>query len=542
MSDSDGDFSDELLELAGATEKKRKRREGTSKSEAKRRKKADTSDADGPESEDDVEENPYPLDGKYIDEYDRQRLLEMPEIEREEVIAQRLEELQRITDKRNLDQMLKAQKDGDGDSVAKAAKRQHTVRGATKEKSRKLDELKAKRKAKDERKRSRGSPKRDRSSSPMEMETADEEEDGQITKVEQEEEKERKLLGMALPNDGPMTMEDLNKVRLTRDALAKHFLAPWFEDYVKGAYVRYLVGVDKYRIYEITQVQTHSKNYKINDKVTCNLVLELKYGTSVEVVPMDRVSNVDFNEGEFGRFKITWEAARIKLPTKRELEKKAAQITKLVNQPRTESDIAAMLRRKSQLQGDIGKPQTNRTLERARLMQARTLALRRNDKADVAMLDAQLAEFSVESPPVQPELTENTSVLLARVNERNRKANQEAVRRAELQEAERKRRERRLGTPTSFDPSARLRTVPRMFASRYEYLSLQMFKIPSATRLRLSIHRSTTPNPAISPTPDASSTKTPRTATEQSPSKAGAGKGDFQGRILDTIEFDLGDF
>src|SRR6267154_1912402 len=38
MSDSDGDFSDELLELAGATEKKRKRREGTSRSETKRRK------------------------------------------------------------------------------------------------------------------------------------------------------------------------------------------------------------------------------------------------------------------------------------------------------------------------------------------------------------------------------------------------------------------------------------------------------------------------------------------------------------------------
>jgi hypothetical protein len=33
-----------------------------------------TSDADGPESEeDDVDENPYPLDGKYIDEYDRQQ-------------------------------------------------------------------------------------------------------------------------------------------------------------------------------------------------------------------------------------------------------------------------------------------------------------------------------------------------------------------------------------------------------------------------------------------------------------------------------------
>jgi hypothetical protein len=69
----------------------------------------------------------------------------------------------------------------------------------------------------------------------MEMETSDEEaEDGQITKFEQEEEKERKLLGMTVQNDEPMTMADLNKVRLTRDALAKHFLAPWFEDYVRG--------------------------------------------------------------------------------------------------------------------------------------------------------------------------------------------------------------------------------------------------------------------------------------------------------------------
>jgi hypothetical protein len=69
----------------------------------------------------------------------------------------------------------------------------------------------------------------------MEMETSDEEaEDGQITKFEQEEEKERKLLGMTVQNDEPMTMVDLNKVRLTRDALAKHFLAPWFEDYVRG--------------------------------------------------------------------------------------------------------------------------------------------------------------------------------------------------------------------------------------------------------------------------------------------------------------------
>jgi len=144
-----------------------------------------------------------------------------------------------------------------------------------------------------------------------------------------------------------------------------------------------------------------------------------------------------------------------------------------------------MLRRKSQLQGDAVKPQANRvSLERARLMQERNLALRRNDKEDAAKLDIQLAELAVESPPVHSDPPESSSALLAKVNERNRKANHEAIRRAELQEAERKRRERRFGTPTIVDPSARLRTVPRMFASRYGFPPLPMVNPRSSARLR----------------------------------------------------------
>jgi RNA polymerase-associated protein RTF1 len=97
--------------------------------------------------------------------------MQMSEIEREEIITQRVEEKQRIQDKLTIAQMVKEQRGGEADSVSKAAKRSHTsslfpmdipdigqtgqhaVRGATKEKSRKLDELKARRKAKDEKKR-----------------------------------------------------------------------------------------------------------------------------------------------------------------------------------------------------------------------------------------------------------------------------------------------------------------------------------------------------------------------------------------------------
>lgn len=49
--------------------------------------------------------------------------MQMPEIDRENAIAQRLEEMQALQDKRNLDQMLRAQR-GESESVSKAAKRE----------------------------------------------------------------------------------------------------------------------------------------------------------------------------------------------------------------------------------------------------------------------------------------------------------------------------------------------------------------------------------------------------------------------------------
>ena len=96
------------------------------------------------------------------------RLLDMPEVEREAILAERKEEMQKMEDQRQVASLLQAQRAAaGGDSVSKAAKRayislltprltysvylgQHAIRGATKEKSSKLDELKAKRKAKDE--------------------------------------------------------------------------------------------------------------------------------------------------------------------------------------------------------------------------------------------------------------------------------------------------------------------------------------------------------------------------------------------------------
>lgn len=69
----------------------------------------------------------------------------------------------------------------------------------------------------------------------MDMETdSEEEEDGQISKFEEEEEKDRKRFGKPEVEEEPITLEDISKCRLTRDLLVKYCMAPWFEEYVKG--------------------------------------------------------------------------------------------------------------------------------------------------------------------------------------------------------------------------------------------------------------------------------------------------------------------
>ncbi|KAF4613299.1 hypothetical protein D9613_011058 [Agrocybe pediades] len=435
---------------------------------------------------------------------DYDRLMAMTEFKREQILEKRAEERQRRLNRRQLDDIVRQQQRGTGadDSVSRAAKRQHTARGATKEKSSKLDELKAKRKAKDEKKRAKGnaSPDHERSSSPQDMDISESEsEDGQITKTEQEEER---LLNLGSGYDSH---------RRNRESSAE----------VPYAWVRYLIGQENgqpvYRICQIINLAPDFvKPYKINDQ-TINQAVELKHGKSVRTFNIDKVSNGPFQEKEYDRLVKVCAAEDVKLPTKQALERKVAQMGRLVSQPMTEADITAMLARKAQLQGT--KNTGLSALERSSLMQIRTLALRRQDLTEVAEVDAKLAEHAAMAPQsTRPEQVD----LLAKVNERNRKANLESVRKAELAEAERKRRERKLamkngGTaPVPADPSARLKITPRTFNSN----------TPNATRPGTPVV-----NDKAVAANAASAGKAPVKGTSA-----------FEASLIDSVEIDLGDF
>ena len=133
-----------------------------------------------------------------------------------------------------------------------------------------------------------------------------------------------------------------------------------------------------------------------------------------------------------------------------------------------------MLTRKAKLKAGGGLSGVQATYERSRLVQERTLAQRRNDHKEVAEIDAKLAQFDAQNTSREGTPSANGSVkedknVLAMLSEKNRRANAEAVRRAEIMEAEKRRRERKLalagksGTATPTDPSARLRTIPKTF-------------------------------------------------------------------------------
>ncbi|KAG9101765.1 hypothetical protein FRC06_002676 [Ceratobasidium sp. 370] len=429
---SDNDLTNELLALAGDSEDQPRRRKRSSsaqqKTSMKRRKQEHDDDyGDDLESEED-EANPYPLEGK---------LLDMPETEREDILAQRLEEMQRFQDKVNLDKMLKAQKgspDGHSDSVAKAAKRKHTSIGATKEKSKGLEQLKEKRRAKQDnvsrkaRTSFEESPAKRRSSTPS-SESSDEE--GQFrpgddsfdnsTPVQKKEEKEE-----------PVTIADFHKARLTREQLAKFCHVSWFQELVQGAYVRYLIANDEsgapiYRLCEIVDLGPDLvKPYTFENQVT-NQLLELRHGKDTRHFPMDKVSNgpfTDVSQREVERFIRVSQAENIKLPTKSRLEKKSQTLQKLTSQSFTDSDITKMMERKAALQQRPSHAQILQ--EKSRLNQARNLARSRRDAAEVAELDAKIAELEALGDTRAPEEDQ-----WAKVNERNRRLNLEQTKKAE---------------------------------------------------------------------------------------------------------------
>lgn len=66
--------------------------------------------------------------------------------------------------------------------------------------------------------------------------SSEDEEDGQISRLEEQEEREARLLSLnkQRSEDEPPVLRDFDFVRLSRSALVRCLGLPWFEEYAKG--------------------------------------------------------------------------------------------------------------------------------------------------------------------------------------------------------------------------------------------------------------------------------------------------------------------
>ncbi|KAG5361151.1 RNA polymerase-associated protein [Yarrowia sp. C11] len=458
------DLDDDLLALAGGVDSSD---EGdlTSKAEPSKRRRIDEDSEDGgkgagddddddgghDDDEDDGDDYeakgddgasdseddfvPYPLEGKYKDEADRQKLLNMTEMERESLLFDRSQEMQKYQEKKYLTQRLKQRKRDTERNSERSSKRE------------KLSELKKRRE-----KRARKQDDYDDDEEDEDMEEEDEFDDGYEPEDHVVDEKEVvKTLDVRL----------LNSVRFSRSQLAKFCFYPEFEQVVVGSYIRIPIAVNRTeqrnRVCLVKEVvPLKHKTYSL-EGTTVNFSLKVAFGADEANFEMRYCSDSAFTEEDFVKWKKACEEGGVSLPSVQRLERKHKELKELATRPLTSQEIDDMVRRRSKLSAGRG---ANAVIERAVLENRRQIAEDQGDEDEMAKIDGQLAELEARNVP-KPISSQKDH--FAEVNARNRKANQESIRKAELVDLEARRKAAMNTSGVTADPFSRLKTTVKIF-------------------------------------------------------------------------------
>jgi RNA polymerase-associated protein RTF1 len=218
------------------------------------------SESDAPGMYDDADR--YPLEGKFVNSADKAEIMAMPEIKREERLAERAQEVERDRQNRALRQILyareaegkkkdKKRKAGtaDLDENQRKTSRQRTKLGGGKvgEASTGIDSLKRARAEKNDRQRRRDEDReRNKDRKARHEEHSDVDADGE-SEVDWDEgkAKAKKSPSPDYRDAEPAGLHDIERVRVGRSRFAMVCFYPGFEEAITGCFVRISVGVDK---------------------------------------------------------------------------------------------------------------------------------------------------------------------------------------------------------------------------------------------------------------------------------------------------------
>ncbi|XP_032690520.1 RNA polymerase-associated protein RTF1 homolog [Odontomachus brunneus] len=250
------------------------------------------------------------------------------------------------------------------------------------------------------------------------------------------------------------TKEDLNKIRLSRHKMEKFVHLPFFNRVVQGCFVRIGIGNNNgkpvYRVAEISGVCETGKIYQLGSTRT-NKGLKLRHGAQERVFRLEFVSNQEFTDSEFFKWKESCALQGISMPTFDEVEQKLKDIKEALVYEFKEEDIEKIVREKERFK----QTPYNYAMKKAQLMRERDAANCRGDDETASRLNQELSELEERASELDKMRTASISSI-SYINDRNRKRNVEEAEKAIMEELKATKGKK------IDDPFTRRSTKPRM--------------------------------------------------------------------------------
>ncbi|XP_044128761.1 LOW QUALITY PROTEIN: RNA polymerase-associated protein RTF1 homolog [Bufo gargarizans] len=224
------------------------------------------------------------------------------------------------------------------------------------------------------------------------------------------------------PKSLPVSLpEELNKVRLSRHKLERWCHMPFFAKTVSGCFVRIGIGNHNskpvYRVAEITGVVETAKVYQLGGTRT-NKGLQLRHGSDQRVFRLEFVSNQEFTESEFMKWKEAMFSASMQLPTLDEINKKEVTIKEAMNYKFNDQDIEEIVKEKERFR----KAPSNYAMKKTQLLKDKAMAEESGEQERAKQIQDQLNELEERAEALDRQRTKNISAI-SYINQRNREWN-----------------------------------------------------------------------------------------------------------------------
>ncbi|CAH1791151.1 unnamed protein product [Owenia fusiformis] len=386
------------------------------------------------------------------DEEDRKRLEQMTEKEREQEIFNRLEKRESLKTRFEIEKKLrKEKKKEERKKSRKAVEALHMKTASLRSKERRktmenkkdnkkmsaLESLRAKREEKNK-KLDENKDKEDKKLDANDIYSDDEDEDDDAVRSSDSDKSDddasrgssykssdsgsdSERESRHKPVQYISTKEELGKIRLSRHKLERWCHMPFFAKTVIGCYVRIGIGNHDgkavYRCAEIIEVCETGKVYQLGTTRT-NKGLRLRYANSERVYRLEFVSNSDFTENEFFKWKESMMIGGLTLPTVREIDQKLRDIKSALTHKFNDRDVDAIVTEKSRFK----KNPNNYAMKKTHLMKDKETADMVGDTDKVAEIAQALEELEERAVELDRRRTSNISSV-SYINQRNRQRN-----------------------------------------------------------------------------------------------------------------------